>query len=1283
MNTRGQRICLGITFTEVLFRVERLKICARLFEAESDSPMLGPVHLPLPSVIDSWDNLEDLPIVETAPRSVPITVYVRHPEEDRYSRIFSLKTNLDCLDNLRYVAKVGGCIASVDRSLAAFYSARGISSPLLGHINSFKSSVEQASIPRQFQTPEFQAICLAVLRPKYQFLSHVKRECDTLGNVFVDMFKAREIWDQGRYSDRFLDQLCLLVHKCHALEQLAPVKKGLVNDISHLLKYAGSAVRGESGGNEFPGLSELRFWVSSRNSVTGGIIKAIIDADIDQELCLLVFNILVRHIRSHLEGCLFVYPEMQYAYIDTYIFLIRFFKERRHAERMAYKKQCGLPDRPQAPAAGKSKNDMKEDKKKLDKYKKMVATKLKLQEFKADLVAFTREIFSVHPNVPEYMEMTQIVEEGVWRKAMEFCRKNNRVKVQPSVSVPSLDEQLDLLTKTFGELSHHISEIVTSDAKRVDLTLAKTIIDEVTDALHHVGSALNRIRERLSFHLTRPPAGCDLEISNFEKSMRIGIPRSGDLRLFLLTLQMCRAMKEIMQTNLPEISECITNYIQDYMQKFAWNTLQLTITRNPKPVVDMAKVLQLLIGFFNETQYATVQHDKHYLGRHNPSVPKCAPHIAVIELVRVQLSACTNPESVFQRHGNTRLNAADQKDFLRFLDDTRYFIDLLKLGETLDVVCDQSSLFFKEYYLEAEGVSFFPVTASLPVILSEYALDNYARPELTGAMFYPLSIYDDAAATALRKLRSRYLYDEIKAEAKICLLSIIRKLSDAAFHPIRRFASLRMLGRRIRHVVQQRLGQDSMWEGVSVLKTGVLLQQNQLSLLGCQIDTKSMIADRLNEIMNEEIEKIMTMTEKNGILAAIAVGRLFDMLELTHKLLLQFGVPLMPFQDLLSRALATDTPNSLQSILLINVSEHLVGPALSNFYLLTNPHRLIPKSKAVIDIKALHHGPIGDVLSVLLTPTAAFVTTESFRELFWRLDDGAISLLHSQLLGAVSEIFNTFKECYASVGDRLIRMKDAPLATNCLQIYDRFEGAYRYFLEDRGISELFELMGEIGNAIAISEMMDNALLLKRQATTHAVGFLLNTSPGQPTPQKEPDFFTLFDKQFQGTRSYFANLVGLPKENEVMQPFLFKTVQEIARGVLDSNGIFDETAQDQMDLPSLKGFAARWSVLDFLFSLIEAGRVVSKEREEPGAIIKFGEGVHLCAAVILCITGQRSLFRAFSIGGKITAHSDTDFSSGAASPRIKNYRKVSQLVSSAFQCAVSVLQRTVDLVVKRK
>ena len=94
-------------------------------------------------------------------------------------------------------------------------------------------------------------------------------------------------------------------------------------------------------------------------------------------------------------------------------------------------------------------------------------------------------------------------------------------------------------------------------------------------------------------------------------------------------------------------------------------------------------------------------------------------------------------------------------------------MDLLTLDETLSRVCDQSALFFKEFFLDMyrnqiKKPVYFPVTTSLPCILIDYAIQHSKQQELIGALWYPLSIYDDAAATAVKYLDSRYLYHEIK-----------------------------------------------------------------------------------------------------------------------------------------------------------------------------------------------------------------------------------------------------------------------------------------------------------------------------------------------------------------------------------------------------------------------------------------------------------------------------------------------------------------------------------------
>jgi hypothetical protein len=159
------------------------------------------------------------------------------------------------------------------------------------------------------------------------------------------------------------------------------------------------------------------------------------------------------------------------------------------------------------------------------------------------------------------------------------------------------------------------------------------------------------------------------------------------------------------------------------------------------------------------------------------------PHLAILELLRAQVQAFVrNPK---------KLDWSDQREFESFLEGSRYWMDLLLIDETLSIVCDQSGLFFKEsmldlYRKKMNKSVYFPVRASLPYVLIDYALHTSDKQELLGALFYPLSIYDDAAAAALKTLKSRFLYDEIVSEAKICALKITQQISIGVFNAVRR-----------------------------------------------------------------------------------------------------------------------------------------------------------------------------------------------------------------------------------------------------------------------------------------------------------------------------------------------------------------------------------------------------------------------------------------------------------------------------------------------------------------
>jgi cytoplasmic FMR1 interacting protein len=68
----------------------------------------------------------------------------------------------------------------------------------------------------------------------------------------------------------------------------------------------------------------------------------------------------------------------------------------------------------------------------------------------------------------------------------------------------------------------------------------------------------------------------------------------------------------------------------------------------------------------------------------------------------------------------------------------------------------------------------FPISMSLPWILSSHVLESGA--ELSDSLFYPLSLYNDAALRAVDRLNRRFLFDEVEGEVNLAFDQLVYKV---------------------------------------------------------------------------------------------------------------------------------------------------------------------------------------------------------------------------------------------------------------------------------------------------------------------------------------------------------------------------------------------------------------------------------------------------------------------------------------------------------------------------
>jgi hypothetical protein len=205
-------------------------------------------------------------------------------------------------------------------------------------------------------------------------------------------------------------------------------------------------------------------------------------------------------------------------------------------------------------------------------------------------------------------------------------------------------------------------------------------------------------------------------------------------------------------------------------------------------------------------------------------------------------------------------------------------------------------------------------------------------------------------------------------------------------------------------------------------------------------------------------------------------------------------------------------------------------------------------------------------------------------------------------------------------------------------------------------------------------MLDIAFTLKRSSVHQVLAYLLMPRTSKPEDKGGSPFFEQFDEHFQQTRTYLEGIVTPPSPNEVAPPFLQKAIGTLIALKSAHRQLFENDADSVYDFPAMKGFAAVWSVLEFIFCLKEVqSQEVPQGRAEAdvqsGAFVRFGEGVFLASAALLCICRQHSLAKVLSIGARIVQQKNTDLVA-SENVRLKRFLECHALIEASFEFAVS-------------
>ena len=1180
---------------------------------------MSEIHISIPAkdVIDNCKDINNIPILDNVPSSSPKSVFVHLSNVNHFNHREFINAGISASSEISSIQSMDEMSKIADDYISKLFSRRSISKALLPLVDRSEQKpddeTEEQRIAREKRQEAVRNASAPYFDELFELLSSTKDFVDVVKHRIIFFFSNTEAWESGKYSSEIVHSFCLLFYRIATLDEIHLVKPSLSNDLTNLLSYKSSGLEQQT-----QNFIDLKRWVSQENSIEFDLTKSC--TDISEERRSKIFHIIMPIIMDYIKKERYVVPENLYAYLRTAIFMTKFFK----------------PDP------------------KLD---------LNVKEFLQNQAA-------LHPLIPLTIELAQRFDDLI-KKTGAFPDFTIKPKAQNFQEI--FDEMQNFSTGFLPQLLR---------AKKNEIEL-KEFYDLVVKGCKCIGRTKNALREQLVEKLLNPP---DYEpiSSMYERSLRIGYT-ADDIDIVLRLIAMWRSIHDLFRENFEDVYRLLTQYINRSVQHFAKDSLERVCIHTRKShqlILSIIDPVREYVGDWcpGEERGGSQANTKNL--KDHPYVPREAPtQPAAIELLRIQVQHIINEGSELMKATKKTFGGVEapiqEKDVVRindFIEESQYFQDVIQFDELLIDLGDQSDLYFKEVQLDINNVVCFSIRSSLPFILCEYALGNrqdftgekkgsHVHPDLCELIFYPLAIYDDAAMRASTKLKSKMLLDEIKNEAAICLNTLTTLISDFTFETFRSYTTLRFLPESTLKRVKENPAYGSNWNIVPAYKLSTMIIQNQYYLHGKLVDLKSLISNVVDSNMVRAVNDVVSLYVKSGITASIEVSKALDILRETRRSLWENGIVLMPFDAVVCSALGQASPNAFCSKITTAIAQDISHAIAYKSYMRSNPTRLFSTAIPSQSTTPFGKGTISRVLRDALSQTTTMVTIEHLTSLVRILDTGSVAFILSEISKDFEDKFGRFTTLYKEQRPRLQRFRDEPMSTPGTLIYDRFEGAYRFFTLDKQIDQVFKAMKALGNILAVASMLDIALTMKNIPRAQTIGYFRGVDEENLTYSDQ-----IKDIIPDGTRvkEMILGLNDIPTGKEIHPPFLSHLLS-LMMSAVEKSQCFDETSTQYLRFETLTGFASAWSVLEFVFNMLETNRKF-------GGLTpfqQFGEGVMFFAAAMLCVTGQERLHYATNIGRRIERVKDVDFAS-AGDERLSRFCAVCQLESSSLEWAKSVV-----------
>ena len=269
-----------------------------------------------------------------------------------------------------------------------------------------------------------------------------------------------------------------------------------------------------------------------------------------------------------------------------------------------------------------------------------------------------------------------------------------------------------------------------------------------------------------------------------------------------------------------------------------------------------------------------------------------------------------------------------------YYDLSFFYPYLLSFAAHVRRAQELSFLWYREFYLELTKCIQFPISMSLPWILTEYLVSASNSQSSKASIFYTMDLYNDAANAALLSLRQQYLFDEVQAELGVSFEQLLFHLSEAIYRHYLVLANERLLRRGYaRRWLETAAGGEAERARLDKYalkgnKYVVLMQQSSLTLLGRSVDLSAFITSRLNLKLREYVDTAIRKFEASDLTQVVELRHMLDAAALMHAELQADGLQLDRWEEIVKEVNEDTTVGQFRNRILFHVLSELLSDLL-------------------------------------------------------------------------------------------------------------------------------------------------------------------------------------------------------------------------------------------------------------------------------------------------------------------------------------------------------------------